>query len=51
MELRDLVFLGACQLLADSVRRDGFQIAVREIPKALALSKSIWDAAVEDKSL
>jgi len=51
MELKDLIFLGACALLAPEVDKEGFIIAERKIDYALQLSGKVWQrlADAEEK--
>lgn len=51
MTLRELIFLGACTLLPDQVRQDGYNVDAAKIRKALELSKRVWAEAVEDGSI
>lgn len=43
MELRDLIFLGACALLAPEVRLNGFEDAADRIQEAVTLSRKVWE--------
>lgn len=46
MELKDLIFLGACALLAPEVNSNGFDLAERRIGDALESAWRVWEATV-----
>jgi hypothetical protein len=38
----DLIYLAACSLLTDAVRRDGFDVDEEKVTKAIDLAVKVW---------